>query len=340
MIRIAPWYLRWHRDRVPYWYPEGLGSKVFQHCPNTQCEISNNLTAAHAVLISHKFLWQSDEPHVKAFKLPPYRDPSQKWIFVSNEPPIKCPVAEQYLQLFNGTFTYRADSDAHYPYGYVIRRPHSRPRGLPKPASRKWEEKGDVVWVASNCHAASKRELYVQELAKHINVTVYGDCGAESLDCVRSEANYYRLSCYETIEQRFKFYLAFENSLCYDYATEKFWRTLQQDMIPVVYGIYDYKANAPKNSYIDVRDFVSPKELAAHLKKLSADRELYDSYMAWKDKLQVVTNPFYRATCQLCSYLHQTQHHPPRTVDLREFWGEASNCLMPDAFLRTLGVHA
>ena len=62
----------------------------------------------------------------------------------------------------------------------------------------------------------------------------------------------------ETVERDYKFYLAFENSLCRDYATEKFYNPLLFSTVPVVYGEADYKAiGAPNNSYIDVRSFAS-----------------------------------------------------------------------------------
>ena len=59
-------------------------------------------------------------------------------------------------------------------------------------------------------------------------------------------------------ERNYKFYLAFENSICPDYVTEKFFNTLLFSTVPIVYGGADYVANgAPPNSYIDVRSFSS-----------------------------------------------------------------------------------
>ncbi len=42
-------------------------------------------------------------------------------------------------------------------------------------------------------------------------------CGP--LKCRRSEENY----CFDLLKRNYKFYLAFENSNCLDYITEKFW---------------------------------------------------------------------------------------------------------------------
>lgn len=41
------------------------------------------------------------------------------------------------------------------------------------------------------------------------------------------------------------------------------------DVVPIVMGLIDYSQILPRDSYIDARDFKSPKELANHLNYLS-----------------------------------------------------------------------
>ena len=53
----------------------------------------------------------------------------------------------------------------------------------------------------------------------------------------------------------FQFYLSLENSLCTDYVTEKFWKVLPYNVIPVVLNGANMSNIAPKNSYIDFKDF-------------------------------------------------------------------------------------
>ena len=53
----------------------------------------------------------------------------------------------------------------------------------------------------------------------------------------------------------FQFYLAFENSLCADYITEKFWKVLPYNAIPVVLNVVNMSQHAPPHSYISINDF-------------------------------------------------------------------------------------
>ena len=54
--------------------------------------------------------------------------------------------------------------------------------------------------------------------------------------------------------------------MCRDYVTEKWHRALANDVVPVVLGGADYAQWAPEKSFIDVRNFVSPRHLATYLK--------------------------------------------------------------------------
>ena len=60
------------------------------------------------------------------------------------------------------------------------------------------------------------RLLYATELGKSIRVDIYGACGKKR--CSKSDQN----NCFEMVNRDYKFYLAFENSNCRDYITEKF----------------------------------------------------------------------------------------------------------------------
>lgn len=125
------------------------------------------------------------------------------------------------------------------------------------------------------------------------------------------------------IERDYKFYLAFENTNCVDYITEKLYENaLSRNILPIVLGARpeDYERQAPRGSYISVEDSLSPKALANYLHKLDKDDDLYNSYFKWKETgelLEGMTNFW----CRLCAMLHDEYSTSPRWYDdINEWW--------------------
>ena len=87
-----------------------------------------------------------------------------------------------------------------------------------------------VSWVVSNCNrVTSKRMEYVEELMKYIPVDIYGRCG--DYPCANKSGTF---PCDYKVAINYKFYLAFENSICVDYVTEKFFNNLLLPVVPIV----------------------------------------------------------------------------------------------------------
>nr|VZI11559.1 unnamed protein product [Spirometra erinaceieuropaei] len=172
--------------------------------------------------------------------------------FVANEEPEKIIPLEQQIRMLN-------ENNSHW---------------LPKcHAGRKKK----AVALISNLNARNNRLEYIKELAKHTDVDVYG---RGRLNCSRIGD-----ACLRELALKYKFYLAFENSNCVDYITEKFFdNALGHDMVPVVMGAprESYCALAPPNSFIHVDDFSSPAELADYLNWLDRNDTAYASFFAWK----------------------------------------------------------
>lgn len=85
-----------------------------------------------------------------------------------------------------------------------------------KTSVKNWaaEKSLKVAWFVSNCFTANGRQDYANELAKHIEVDIFGRCGQQI--CKKGSPG-----CKAKL-RKYKFYLAFENSNCVDYITEKF----------------------------------------------------------------------------------------------------------------------
>jgi hypothetical protein len=117
------------------------------------------------------------------------------------------------------------------------------------------------------------------------------------------------------VARQYKFYLAFENSLCRDYVTEKFFRFLHRDVIAIALGAADYSEFVPRGTYIDVRDFRSPMDLASYIKLLDTRDDLYEQYLLRKRRL--ICRPRWAENHQtrLCRHLHETLNET-RVTDL------------------------
>jgi alpha-1,3-fucosyltransferase len=127
------------------------------------------------------------------------------------------------------------------------------------------------------------------------------------------------------LSKYYRFYLSFENSLCPDYVTEKLYRPLAYDTVPVVYGGADYSFYLPSGSYINAMDFDSPRSLANYLRKLMTDDELYLSYFRWRGHYTVDIAPK-DAFCQLCKLLRNPEIKFKTYVNINAWWlGETIN---------------
>jgi len=276
----------------------------------------------------------------------PAGKPDQIWIFVSLESPMHQKGVPEGITV-NWTATYRMDSVLPTPYdmfytneqlrammnqssfGGKKSRNHaekSRNSGIDRTFNQGEEKlnhaKGKtklVAWFVSNCRASNARMEYVRELQKYVDVDVYGSCG--TLKCSRGDDHW----CQRMLTKTYKFYLAFENSNCRDYITEKFFRTLRSDVVPIVMGGHpdDYKHLAPEGSYIHVSQFRGARELANYLKILDGDDNLYNSYFAWKGEGQFRDTPF---VCRLCALLHIATYCPVWYENFNEWWSQRT-CL-------------
>ena len=146
-----------------------------------------------------------------------------------------------------------------------------------------------------HCHLKSSFQKK-KELQKYISVDVFGRCG--SMKCPKDR-------CDEHLSNNYMFYLSFENSLCVDYVTEKFFNILQDNILPVVLGGANYSQIAPPKSYINVKDFKNPNHLAHYLNYLIENHTAYEEYFLWKEYFQVHSNTIPNAMCQLCESLNK-----------------------------------
>lgn len=178
---------------------------------------------------------------------------------------------------------------------------------------------GVVAWIVSNCRSTNERERLAKKLAKYVPVDVYGACG--TLKCPEDE------DCYAFVARNYLFYLSFENSHCRDYTTEKFFKALKKDIVPVVYGGGNYRELAPPRSFIDVEDFPSIELLGSYLNLLRQDLDGYLAYFEWK-KDYWVQQGGRKAVCKLCEMLNDPEQPEKVYEDIVHWWysDETAQC--------------
>ena len=156
-----------------------------------------------------------------------------------------------------------------------------------------------------------------------LQVDIFGACGDKQ--CPRNSDN-----CYDKLNTEYKFYLAFENSNCVDYITEKFYvNGLKYNVLPIVMGArkQDYLRVAPHKSFIHVDDYDGPGALAKYLKMLDEDDVRYNEYFQWKGTGEMINTKFF---CRLCSLLHDSTVRSESSrhyQDINKWWRGRGTCI-------------
>ena len=296
------------------------------HSGINNCYVTTNqslLEHADAVVI-HAFMLGALKT-----KLPKRFRHDQFFIYVNFESPMLSNVAnwnKGFKDIFNLTFTYMYDSDITAEYGKFFQLERKRTVSFAENEvyRSEFQNKKMIAWAVSNCQAFTIRSEYVKELRNYVSVDIYGKCG--NMTCPYDNANN---TCFQMMSKQYLFYLAFENSYCDDYATEKVFRTLQLQQIPIVLGKYNYEKHFPERSVINVKDYKSPAELADYLIYLSKNWTAYAEYFEWKNSYSFKCWPYnvLDGFCKLCYILHNSSYEYQSSFDPEEYWNQEQLCL-------------
>ncbi|CAH1785021.1 unnamed protein product [Owenia fusiformis] len=301
------------------------GTTYFKDCP-LSCKVEWNRQSSHLEAADAIMLMTSTGKLV----LPSHnRSPDQIWVFYNLEPAWVANQLKHRLSgpIINWTMTYYQHSTISIPYGKYIKFSDSekypflksqiqehKQRDMYKVNDERMTKDRQAAVFMSNCFSRNNRLGYIHDLQRYINVDVYGQCG--DLSCSKLREN----ECSELLEKHYKFYLAFENSNCQQYITEKFFENaLRNHVIPVVMGGRrdNYVQMAPPNSFIHVKDFKNPESLAKYLIKIDKNNELFESYFDWHQQGMMINT---LSWCRLCTMLHIKQYYPPRHYESIDKW--------------------
>ncbi|KAI6196041.1 Glyco-tran-10-N domain-containing protein [Aphelenchoides besseyi] len=175
-----------------------------------------------------------------------------------------------------------------------------------------------AVWFVSNCNSKERLEV-AKELSKYMTVDVGGKCAfnesardlcPRSTDCNKLISGYY-------------FYLAFENSNCEEYITEKFVSLLQLPVVPIVMKRSVYAKLLPSNAFVAVDDFNSAKDLADHLTFLMDHPNEYFKLIQWRNEWATAkwnADGYRLGICGLCERLQKEIDVKSKPIDDLKSW--------------------
>ena len=218
----------------------------------------------------------------------------QRWIWLNLQPPANTRRIEGIDNLFNVSLNFRKDADIKVRWELTYNKVQAGEPSLPK--------KEHVVCYIKGDKAADNNSMghsYYKELAKHIDVNVFGGSSTSLL-----QKDYFDAvgSC--------KFHLAFEDLIYRDYITEKLNGPLAVGTVPVVLGPprLNYEDFVPGDSLVHVNDFPDAKSLADFLKRIDADDAAYRRYFQWRKHFSAHRHPttdnlkYLKAICTACDF--------------------------------------
>ncbi|KAL4241102.1 Alpha-(1 3)-fucosyltransferase 7 [Mactra antiquata] len=258
-------------------------------------------------------------------EMPKTRTPNQVWAVLSWEP-MTFMWGKIKPNTFNWTMLYRRESSVYNPFTQWRK---MTPEELKH--STYVEDKTDHLaektkfasTMVSNCFDQAKRYKIIRELQRYVKVDNFGKCSGNII----CPAGVPTTECGKQHLRDYIFYLAFENSFCRDYVSEKYWNALDRNQIPIIAAPKFNLETIPPNSYLNVFDFPDIKALADKMKEIANNATLFKSFFAWrryyrKDEINIY--------CRFCMELHANR--PAQSYNDMEAWVQDDMCYKSTAW--------
>ena len=111
--------------------------------------------------------------------------------------------------------------------------------------------------------------------------------------------------CFTLLAPKYYFYIAIENSDCFDYISEKVWNNaFLSGMVPIVWSrVVNYKELLPPHSYINVADYATVADFAVAVKESPTNPHIYLRYHTWRKTYAIVEAQVSNQGEIMCDYL-------------------------------------
>ena len=178
----------------------------------------------------------------------------------------------------------------------------------------------NYCWIISNCDSTwNNRNSMGNELIQHLKGPIhFWGAALQTKKCLHKSNNtidhgtlpglwvdYFDNSQRQMLDC--KFYLAFENSNCSDYVTEKFLNAIEAGAIPIVNGWPKTYEQLLPGSFIHANQFGSIPKLAGYLDSLLKNEAELMKYHYWRSKFAFKRPSSYESACELCSKLQNVR---------------------------------
>lgn len=258
-------------------------------------------------------------------KLQAKRNINSYWVYFIHESPQNArPPPGDYDGYFNLTMGYRRDADITVPYNWEWGTWEKRGVDDPPYRHRNYaQDKDKLIWGGIS-HCGCIRESYLKKLKDYIPLDIYGRCGKVISNRVPPECPRGSADCNRRLK-KYKFYLAFENSFCLDYYSEKFSETvLDGHTIPVVMGGAEYKEVGMPRSYIDVNDFDTIEDLGNYIKYLDENEDAYNRHFEFRKYYKLGKPRSW--SCKICEMINSGTMKPKIYHKLGDWYSIKNNC--------------
>ena len=256
-----------------------------------------------------------------------FRPIYQQWVFFETEAPFYGNQVETIEGLHNLTITYKRSSDITLPYG-TYRKRNTFENFSKNVLVDLWKQKiYDALWLVSNCKPII-RKRFASQLSKYINLHIGGAC-AEDFQSIGAK----KVKIISKSEiSKYKFYLAFENSFCDEYISDKYWiNAIAHGSVPVVLGGANYSELAIPGSFINANQFHDIESLGNYLKKVGSDEQFYLKYLEWTSSYEYVKTSdegwphMSNWLCVLCEIVNNGTY-PYKVYNISAYWNSNTDC--------------
>lgn len=287
-----------------------------RNCPY-KCDLTNDIRRSDAVI------WNIVNPGTYS---PSKIEKNSIWILNTYfEPP-----RNDNLKGLEGRIdyiqSYRHDSD------FIESRINYKPGKTPRAFNNKTRQ---VTWMVSNC--SGKRMSVYKKLKKGLQIDAFGRCFKDKdTGCGKAgpQGRLQDQKCIDNLLGKYKFYLAFENSECLDYVSEKITNAFRYNAIPIVFGGLhgrsEFEKVAPPGSFIHVNDFKTIDGLIDYVNYLDRNDTAYNEYFEWTKHYSIQGNGYVSAAynlnkvemCKLCGVINGKINLVSRGVNfnLKNWW--------------------